>query len=103
MIRIFLVLLTLLPAFQQSRVERAINFLRDDIVDASHTTPPLIPPQVVSYTLNWHRIAIETVNTAQVGWEKIIIKQLDSFISDLGPSYKEIVQPDIDFIKVFLK
>lgn len=100
---IFALFLALNPAFQQSRVERAINLLRDDVVDASHVIPPLVTPQVVSFTLNWHRVAVQTVNAAQIGWEKVITAQLNSFQSDLGSSYKELFQPDVDFIKSLIK
>lgn len=101
--KVALILVLASSAFQQSRVEKAVNFLRDNTVEASHVTPNQVSAQVASYVIHWHRGVVIIVNAGAEGWEKVVETQLETLVTDLGPNYEKLFHAEIEYIKNLLK
>ncbi len=80
--------LTLSPAatiqFNDTRVQKALDLIRDTAIDANAQTPPLLSVNATRIVVTFHKSASQTIHASQNGWKAAVLQQLDDLQKNAG-------------------
>lgn len=68
--------------FQRTRVIKALDLLRDTVIDGNGQTPPVFSTATTAKVVRLHQAAIQTANAADSGWVAAVRTLLDQFGKD---------------------
>lgn len=80
-------------AFNNTRVQKALDLLRDTVQDANAQTPPLISTATARTVTQWHRSAITIIHATGQGWQTTVRTSLDELLANLPANERALVAP----------
>lgn len=100
---------TLSPAaqvqFNDTRVVKALDLVRDTAIDANAQTPPLFSTSATRVVVTFHRAALQIINASQSGWQAAILQALDGLQKNaqLLPAEVQRLAPYVALVKVLIQ
>lgn len=68
--------------FNNTRVIKSLDLLRDAAITANAQTPPLLSTATTRKVVNFHRFALKTIDASQDGWRAGVSVALFQLMSD---------------------
>ena len=82
-------------AFNNLRVQKALDIIRDTARDAAAQTPPVIPQATANRVNDWHEAAIKVIHAAGSGWQAAVSTSLDELQKNLPAADAKLLAPYI--------
>ena len=91
-------------AFNNTRVIKTLDLLRDVAITANAQTPPLLTTPTTRKIVNFHTLALKTIDASQTGWLSAVSVALFQLRSDpsLLPTELQFLNPYFDLAKSVL-
>ena len=88
-------------AFNNTRVIKTLDLLRDAAINANAQTPPLLSTPTTRKIVNFHTLALKAIDASQTGWMSAVSVALFQLRSDpsLLPQEIQFLQPYFDVAK----
>jgi len=85
-------------AFNNTRVIKTLDLLRDAAIDANAQTPPLLQTSTTRKIVSFHQLALKTIDASQTGWMSAVGVALFQLRSDpsLLPAEVQFLRPYFD-------
>jgi hypothetical protein len=99
---------TLSPVAQQqfnnTRVVKALDLIRDTAIDANAQVPPLMSTNATRIVVTFHRSALVTINASTSGWKATVLQSLDELVKDkaLLPTEVQRITPYVALAKTLI-
>jgi len=89
-------------AFNNTRIIKGIDVLRDVAILANAQNPPLITEANTRKLVTWHRSALLLINSSTAGWPATVQTGLDELLKDLPPAESRTLGPYVALVKTLL-
>lgn len=83
--------------FNDTRVQKALDLIRDTAIDANAQTPPLLSVNATRIVVTFHKSASQTINASQNGWRTAVLQQLDDLQKNVG-----LLKADVDRLAPYI-
>ena len=90
-------------AFNQSRLEKTLDVIRDTAQDGSTASPPVVAVADAVTITKWHQSAVLIIETQGAGWPVQVAVSLDQLLTNLPPSTRTLVAPYVALAKLVLQ
>jgi type IV pilus biogenesis protein CpaD/CtpE len=90
-------------AFYGTQVIHDLDRLREVVVAAHETKPPLVTADETLAVVQWHQTAIAAVITGVAGWKDVVITGLDQVLKRLNPNAQRVVAPYVLIIRTIVQ
>jgi hypothetical protein len=88
-------------AFNNTRVIKALDLLRDTAVDANAQVPPLLTTEITGKVVRYHKLAITGLHDG-VATPSTLKAGLDDLVTDLPVKYSQLLSPYVGLIKTVI-
>lgn len=88
-------------AFNNMRVQKALDLIRDTVDDGSKTVPPVFSAALDVQVATWHESAI-TVIHAGPNWKPQVLTGLDELQKDLTAAQRSVIGPYVALAKTLI-
>lgn len=89
-------------AFNNTRIIKGLDLLRDTAVDGNKTVPPVISEATMLRVVTAHRSALIVVHTLGTDWKATVETSLDELLVNLPAAEATILKPYITLTKVVI-
>src|SRR5690349_18119193 len=89
-------------AFQNTRVIKGLDLLRDTAIDANAQVPPQLSEVTTRKVVTYHRSALLIIHASGSGWQSAVQTGLDELLRDLPPVDQTLLTPYVTLLKVIL-
>lgn len=89
-------------AFNNTRVQKTLDLLRDTVDDGTKTTPPIFSKATDVKVATWHKSALTIIHSTGNGWKSAIMTSLDELPKDLPPAEAKIIKDYITLAKAII-
>lgn len=89
-------------AFNNTRVIKGLDLLRDTATAANAQTPPLLSTDTTRKIVLYHQAAIKTIDAVSSGWQATVLAGLDDVIKTLAPKEQQLLAPYIALVKTII-
>lgn len=89
-------------AFTNTRVQKALDLIRDTVDDGSKTVPPVFSGATDVKVATWHQSAITIIHATGSGWKPIVLTSLDELLKDLPAAEQHTLTPYLAFAKTLI-
>jgi hypothetical protein len=89
-------------AFNNTRVIKGLDLIRDTAVDAHAQIPPLLSTDTTRKVVTFHASAITIVHATGHGWAPIVLAGLDALVKDVPPGEKQLLAPYVALAKTII-
>jgi hypothetical protein len=90
-------------AFNNTRVIKGLDLVRDTAIEANAQTPPLVSTATTRAIVTYHRSAIIIIHGAPNGWEATVLTGLDETVKHLTPAEAQLLGPYFALVKVLIQ
>lgn len=90
-------------AFNQTRLEKTLDVIRDTAQDGSATTPPVVAVKDAVLVTKVHKSLVLIIETHDAGWQTQVTTGLDQLLVDLSPPTSALLKPYVALSKVILQ
>jgi hypothetical protein len=90
-------------AFNNTRVIKALDLVRDTAIDANAQVPPLVSTVTTRKIVTYHRSAIIIIHGTPNGWKATVLTGLDETVKNLPPAEAALVAPYVTLVKVIIE
>lgn len=88
-------------AFNNTRITKGLDLLRDTAIDANAQTPPLISEATAGKVVRYHKLAITALHDG-VGSPSTLKQGLDNLVKDLPPRESALLSPYVTLLKAVI-
>lgn len=89
-------------AFNNHRVQRALDIIRDTAQDANAQTPPVLSTDTTRKVTRWHESAITIVHAMVNGWQVLLTTSLDELLKDVPAHERPMLAPYVALAKTVI-
>lgn len=89
-------------AFTNTRVQKALDLIRDTAQDANAQAPPLLSTATTRKVTLFHESAIKIIHTAGTGWQSTVRTSLDELLKDVPPAEVQLLTPYVALAKTII-
>lgn len=89
-------------AFNNHRVQRVLDLVRDTATDGNAATPPVFSTDATRKVVAWHRSAITVVHTLGTGWQATLNASLDELVKNLPPNERQLLATYVALAKTVI-
>lgn len=89
-------------AFNNTRVIKGLDLLRDTVVGANAQVPPLVATETARKVVLYHQTALTVMQAAQAGWQAAVLAGLNRLAADLPAKDRPVVAPYVALVKTIL-
>jgi len=90
-------------AFNQTRVVKGLDLLRDTAVSANAQLPPLVTTDTTRKIVQYHQAALLTIQASADGWKAAVAAGLDGATASLSSVEQQTLAPYIALVKTILQ
>lgn len=80
-------------AFYKTRVQKALDVIRDTAQDGNATTPPIVSTDTARKVTQWHESALKVMHDSGAGWQTMVATGLDELLKDVSRSERQLLTP----------
>jgi hypothetical protein len=88
--------------FEQTRIIKGLDVLRDIAVSANQQIPPVLPETTTRAVVTWHRSALVLIDGYGAGWATTVGASLDEVIKNLPPPQQATLAPYVALVHTIL-
>jgi hypothetical protein len=89
-------------AFNNTRVIKALDIVRDTAISANAQVPPLVGTATTKRIVTYHESALKIIDAAPAGWSTAVQTGLDELVKDLPPPEKQLLAPYVNLVKTVI-
>lgn len=89
-------------AWQNTRVIKGLDLLRDTAIDANAQQPPLISTDVTRKIVTWHQSALRIIQASGSGWASAVRTSLNELTAALPVEDRARLAPYLSLIQSLL-
>lgn len=89
-------------AFQNTRVIKGLDILRDTAVDANAQVPPQLSTATTRKVVQYHESALKIIHAAGSGWQAAVLVGLDELVKDAPPAERSLLAPYVALVHTIL-
>jgi hypothetical protein len=90
-------------AFQNTRVIKSLDLLRDTAIQANAQTPPLLSEATTRKVVTYHRSALLIMRASDSGWKPAVQQGLEELGKDLPAKEAAVLAPYLALIRTILQ
>lgn len=90
-------------AFQNTRVVKGLDLLRDAAIDANAQTPPLLNTATTRKVVLYHESSVKIIHASGSGWKAAVVTGLDELPKDLPAAEASVLAPYLALVKTLLE
>lgn len=90
-------------AFQNLRIAKALDAVRDVAIAANAQQPPLLSTIATRRIVTWHDTAIKTLNARSTGWAGAISIGLSGAVANIAPPEREMLTPYVTLVTTIIQ
>jgi hypothetical protein len=90
--------------FNATQVIKTLDLVRDAAIAANAQTPPLLTTATTRKVVNFHALALKTIDASRTGWKPAVSVALFQLMSDpsLLPAEVQFLQPYFNVAKALI-
>jgi hypothetical protein len=90
--------------FNATQVIKTLDLLRDAAINANAQTPPLLTTPTTRKIVNFHALALKTIDASRSGWKPAVSVALFQLMADpsLLPTEVQFLQPYFNVAKAII-
>jgi hypothetical protein len=85
-------------AFQETRLVKAADILRDFAIDGNAQMPPVVDTATTKKIVEWHKAALLAIQGGQAGWQQAILASLTAIVAALPDRVHQTLDPYVSLI-----
>ncbi len=89
-------------AFNETRIIKSLDVLRDVVVDANAQKPPLVREAFMLATVKYHRSALVIIHAHALGWQSMVNQGTDELVKHVPANEAQLMKPYAVLLKVIL-
>lgn len=89
-------------AFNNTRVIKGLDLIRDVAVDANAQTPPIVSTDTTRKIVTYHRSALLVIHDIPNGWKATVLTGLDETVRGLPAKESQLVAPYVALLKTLI-
>jgi hypothetical protein len=90
-------------AFQNTRVIKGLDLLRDTAIAANAEVPPLLNTATTRKVVQYHESSLKVMQASGSGWKPAVLAGLDELPKDLPPAEVKVLAPYLGLVKTLLE
>ncbi len=90
-------------AFQNTRVIKGLDLIRDTAVSANAQIPPLVSTDTTRKIVTYHRSALLIIRDVPNGWKASVLTGLDETVKDLPAKEAQLIAPYVALVKTLVQ
>jgi len=94
-----------ISAFNNTRVIKGLDIIRDTAIDANAQVPPLLSTATTRKVIDFDDSALRIIHASSTGWAPAVMAGLDELANskDLSPSEHRLLAPYIALVKTIIQ
>lgn len=90
-------------AFQNTRVIKGLDLLRDTAIDAHEATPPLLSIETTRKVVLAHESSLKVMQTMGFGWKPVVAQTMKELPQNLPPKEQKLLEPYLNLVGFLLQ
>jgi len=90
-------------AFQNTRIIKGLDLLRDTAIDAEAQVPPLLSTDTTRKVVMYHRSALLVIDAIGDGWQTTLTTGLDELVANLPPTESTLLAPYVSLARTLIE
>lgn len=90
-------------AYNQTRLEKALDVIRDTAQDGSALTPPVVSVKDAVTVTKAHKSLVLIIESQGTGWQHQVSTTLDQLLANVLPATRAVLAPYVALVKALLQ
>ena len=90
-------------AFNNTRVVKGLDLVRDTAITANAQTPPLVSTDTTRKIVTYHRSALLVIRDVPTGWKASVLTGLDETVKNLPGNEAQLFAPYVALVKTLIQ